>query len=367
MLKKSELFLEKRDFFIFFLTICTILSYSILIEFQNYKNLIEFDSYISNATVIKFYIKNNKQIVKFKDNRDFLFYTIISKKIKLKIAQKVKLEIWPKNLTFYKYLTTFFAYSKILSIDKNLSFRAKLNEKLAQIHKNQDIASIYQAIFLATPLPSHLQTIFSKFGVSHLFAISGFHLGILSAILFLILKFPYNFLQNRFFPYRSAKRDILIFTISILLIYTIFLDSPPSLLRAFTMLVIGTFLYDRAIKIISFQTLFLTIFLLLALFLRLFFNLGFWLSVSGVSSIFLFLIIFKNRGKSFIFFILPIWVYITMPPISIYLFDNFSIIHPLSIILTMLFSIFYPITLFLHLIGYGNSLDFVILSGLKLT
>ncbi len=173
-------------------------------------------------------------------------------------------------------------------------------------------------------------------------------------------------MQNRFFPYANANRDIFLLVGATLFIYVLFLDSPPSLIRAFGMLVIGFVLYDRGIKIVSMQTLFLTILLLLSLFPRLFFSLGFWLSSSGVFYIFLFLIYFKTLKKLWQFLLLPIWVYLLMLPFSLAIFENFSIYHPLSILWTSLFSIFYPLSIFLHIIGIGNLFDSVLLWLLEL-
>jgi len=198
-------------------------------------------------------------------------------------------------------------------------------------------------------------------------AISGFHLGVLSALLFFLLKTPYKFFQNRYFPYRSYKVDSFVIISVLLLAYLIFLDSPASLLRAFVMLVIGFILYDRAYKIISMQTLFLTLILILSFFPRLFFSLGFWLSISGVFYIFLFLIHFKHLSKIWQFILIPFWVYLMMLPISLFIFGNFSIYHPFSIILTSLFTIFYPVSIFLHLINFGDLLDDSLLWLLNLT
>ena len=221
----------------------------------------------------------------------------------------------------------------------------------------KDIANIYQALYTATPLRKELQTTFSTLGVSHLLAISGFHLGVLSALLFFFLKPTYSFFQNRYFPYRNSKFDIFSIVVIILLSYLIFLDSPPSLLRAFGMLLVGFILYDRGIKIISMQTLFVTIIFLLCFFPKLFFALGFWLSVSVVFYIFLFLIHFKHLSKLWQFILVPFWVYLLMLPFSLVIFGNFSIYHPLSIIWTSLFTLFYPLSIFLHFIGFGNLLD----------
>ncbi|MCK4736928.1 MAG: ComEC/Rec2 family competence protein, partial [Sulfurimonas sp.] len=125
----------------------------------------------------------------------------------------------------------------------------------------------------------------------------------------------------------------------------------------FGMLLVGFILYDRGIKIISMQTLFLTVLLLLVFFPKLVFALGFWLSVSGVFYIFLFLIHFKDLNKIWQFILVPFWVYMLMLPFSLAIFGNFSIYHPLSILWTTLFTLFYPLSIFLHVIGFGNLFD----------
>ncbi len=297
-LERVELF-NKKDF-LSFLTLCLfILSYSILINFQNYKNLTHFNSVIINATVLKQYTKTKEsksyQILKLKSDNNITFYTSVKKSFPNAKGKNITLEVWAGEISFYEYLTSFYAYSRVKSIDETQTLKQELNSYIASQHQNEKITNIYQALFSATPLNRDLQTTFSFLGVSHLLAISGFHLGVLSALLFFLLRTPYKFLQNRYFPYRNSKSDLFLIVIFVLFTYLLFLDSPPSLLRAFGMLLVGFILYDRGIKIVSMQTLLLTVLLLLAFFPKLFFTLGFWLSVSGVFYIFLFLIHLSER------------------------------------------------------------------------
>ena len=365
-LQKIELFRTKKEFLIFLSGCLFILFYALLIEYNNYKTLTRFDSALINAEVLKQYtkIKQTKsgktktyQVLKLESDNGFTFYTTRPKGFEDVKTKELKLEIYAGEITFYEYMTHFYAYSRVLSIDQNISLKKSLNAHISKVHTSQDVSSIYQALYTATPLNTELQEKFSYLGVSHLLAISGFHLGVLAAVLFFIFKYPYKFLQQRFFPYRSYKLDSFIFIGSVLLLYLIFLGSPPSLMRAFTMLVIGFFLYDRGYKIISMQTLLLTVIILLAFFPRLFFSIGFWLSASGVFYIFLFLIHFKHLSKFWQFILVPFWVYITMFVFSVAIFENFSVYHPLSVIWTSLFTLFYPLSIFLHLLGFGDLLD----------
>lgn len=359
-LERVELF-RFKEFLSFLVLSLFVLSYSLLIEYQNYKKLTRFDSAIVDATVLKQYEKtkgsNTYQVLKLKTDDSLLFYSGAKKSFEDVLHKRLTLEIYPKELSFYDYLTTFYAYSKVKNIHNEETLKQRLNSAVASQHEDPEIANIYQALFSATPLEHSLVKSFSNLGVSHLLAISGFHLGVLSAILFFLVKPIYNFAQERYFPYRNSKADIFIFVALVLLLYLNFLDSPASLLRAFVMLLVGFFLYDRGIKIVSMQTLLLTIILILVLFPRLFFSLGFWLSVSGVFYIFLFLIHFKHLHKVWQFILVPIFVYITMLPLSLVIFSNFSIYHPLSIVWTSLFTIFYPLSIVLHIVGLGGLLD----------
>lgn len=361
MIERVSLFNKKRDFFLFIFASAIILSVSLFIEYRNFLEFNRFDSALVEATVLKQYTKSkNKrtyQVLKLKSSEGLTFYTTAKKSLQDVKTKRLKLEIWPKDLNFQGYMTTFYANSKIEDINESLTLKNDLNAHISASHEDKNIANIYQALYTATPLERDLQSTFSNLGVSHLLAISGFHLGVLSALLYFFLRPVYSFAQNRYFPYRNSKLDIFLVVAVTLFIYMLFLDSPPSLIRAFGMLVVGFVLYDRGIKIVSTQTLFLTVLLILSFFPRLFFSLGFWLSASGVFYIFLFLIHFKHLSKIWQFTLLPLWVYILMLPFSLAIFENFSVYHPLSIIWTTLFTLFYPLSIFLHLINFGDLFD----------
>ena len=365
-IESIELLSSKRDIFTLLVLLLFLLFFSLSYQYYKYHELTKFDSQLVNAVVLKQYTKTKRtkkgklkryEVLKLRSNDGFTFYTIASKNLKNIKSRTIKIEIWTGKISFYEYMRTFFTFSKIIKIYDNNSFMSRVSNAIASQHKDKNVTAVYEALFLAQPLPRNLQQQFANLGISHLIAISGFHLGVLSFILFLLLKYPYKFLQNRYFPYRSYTKDSFIITAFILLAYMLFLSSPPSLLRSFIMLVVGFILYERGMKIISMQTLSITILLILALFPKLLFSLGFWLSVSGVFYIFLFLIYFKDSSKTKQFLLIPFWEYLFMLPYSLTIFGNFSLYHPLSILYSILFTLFYPLALFLHLFGFGNLLD----------
>ncbi|MBA1438538.1 MAG: ComEC/Rec2 family competence protein [Epsilonproteobacteria bacterium] len=374
MIERVELLQKPKEWFFLFFVFLLLLSFSLLWEYYNYKQLVKFDSALVNAKVLNQYTKTKTtpsgktkhyQILKLKADDGFTFYTLAKKDLSDIIAKQISLEIFTGkegNISFLDYLKGFFAPSKILKIDNSQNLWHLLQNAIASQHQDANITRIYEALYLAKPLPKDLLQTFSTLGISHLIAISGFHLGVLSFVLLLLLKYPYKFLQSRYFPYRSFQRDTFILIALALLLYTIFLDAQPSLLRSFVMFVIGFFLYDRGIKIISMQTLLITILVILTLFPRLVFALGFWLSVAGVFYIFLFLHHFQSKKFLWQFLMLPLFVYLMMLPYSTVIFGNFSLLHPLSTLYTTLFSLFYPLSIALHLMGMGDLLDGVLLT-----
>ncbi|MDD5373789.1 MAG: ComEC/Rec2 family competence protein [Sulfurimonas sp.] len=361
MIEKVSLFTKKRDFFLFLLTSLAIFTVSIFIEYKNYKEFVRFDSALVEATVLMQYTKTKDskthQVLKLKSDDGLTFHTTSKKSLQDVKGKKLQLEIFMGEIGFYEYLTQFYVKSKLLQIKENSAPRQKVNDFIASAHENKNIANVYQALYTNESVDKDTQNAFSNLGVSHIVAISGFHLSILSALLYFLLRPIYRFFQDRFFPYRNSKIDLFIIVVSVLFAYMLFLDSPPSLVRSFGMFVVGFVLYDRGVEVFSMQTLLVTILLLLAFFPRLSFSLGFWLSAGGVFYIFLFLIHFKNWSAFWQLMGISVLVYIFMLAVSLFIFQNFSIYHPLSIILSLLFTPFYPISILLHFIGFGDFFD----------
>ncbi|MDN5076524.1 ComEC/Rec2 family competence protein, partial [Aliarcobacter butzleri] len=116
----------------------------------------------------------------------------------------------------------------------------------------------------------------------------------LSFVIYWILYFPYSFFQNKYFPYRNRRFDILLITMAILFYYLLLTDIVPSLLRAFVLFSLGLYLLRSNIKVISYLTLFYTFLIVIALFPQYIFNIGFWFSIFAVFYIYLFIQYFKN-------------------------------------------------------------------------
>ncbi|HIP44186.1 MAG TPA: ComEC/Rec2 family competence protein [Sulfurospirillum arcachonense] len=354
-MKSVPLFLSKRETISTLLVIVVLFLSSLSYEFYKYKKITTYSLHVANAKVLNSYQKEDKdyRVLKLK-SKDLIFYTTNQKA--LGRGDKVKAIIYTKNINFYSYLKGFYTPLKSLHV-KSKAEKNSIVDFVQTQHSSLVTKEIYSALFFAMPISKELRENITKWGITHLVAISGFHLGILSAILFFLLKPIYAFFQDRYFPYRNRTADLAFIVFLLLGSYAYFIDMTPSVLRAYTMSLIGFFLFSRNVKIISFGTLFFTVSMVLILFPKLMFSIAFWFSVSGVFFIFLFLYHFSNLSKVSIFILLHFWVYVLMLPIVHFVFEVFSVYQLFSPFLSMLFILFYPLSLALHVVGLGAVMD----------
>lgn len=359
LLSKTPLFETYRQqiavyglLFLLFLT-------SVFFKYQDYQKFTQFSDYTTNAWVEKQYIKNGHWVLKMQSPEGLSFYTTSKEDLKPLEGYTVELKLFTKGVDFLSYVRGFYAHSSILSLYPAKQKRYELMQELESLHDDA-IAPLFSALFFAGPLPKPLRDRLSALGINHLLAISGFHVGVLSFVLFFIVRMIYRPIQGRYFPYRHGNRDSAAVVLTLLFFYLYFLDFTPSLTRAFAMSVFAYFLYDRGVKILSFSSLLLVISFLIALWPALLFSLGFWFSCAGVFFIFLFLHHMQGLKPWQSFLLLHLWVYAAMLPFVHYFYGSFSLHQLFSPLLTMLFILFYPLELFLHLIGQGARLDFIV-------
>ena len=174
--------------------------------------------------------------------------------------------------------------------------------------------------------------------------------------------FFYSLLQQKFFPYRQALLDVGFVAMIVLGIYLWFVDFPPSLLRSYTMVLVGWYVMILGMELVSFTFLTSILFVLVALFPSLLVSLSFWFSVAGVFYIFLLLQYTKEYNKWLISFVfIPFGIFILMLPVVHYIFGMTSLYQLFSPLLSILFVPFYPIVILLHIIGSGALFDEVLL------
>ena len=332
---------------------------SISIEYTKYQELVYEELYETNAEVLNIYEKDKYDVLKLKTN-NFVFFTSIEKNHKIVKSDLLNIGILTLNIDFIKYLKGFYTYTIYFDIlQKDKMIKDAIIKKIRSNHENKQISEIFEALFLAVPLSTQTREVFINYGISHLVALSGFHLAVLSFLIYWIFYFPYSFFHERYFPYRNKKYDLLLITLSFLFLYLLLTNIVASLLRAFVMLTLGIILLRSNIKLITFNNLLFTFLIILAVFPNYIFSLSLWFSMFGVFYIFLFIKYFKDFNSRVIQVLLfNFWIYFAMNPIVHYFFETTTYKQLYSPFMTIAFTIFYPIELFAHLFGFAQVFDY---------
>ncbi|WP_419672918.1 ComEC/Rec2 family competence protein [Aliarcobacter butzleri] len=330
---------------------------NILLEYSKYLEFIDEEVFETKVEVLNIYQKDDFDILKLKTS-NFEFFTSIPKNQEIKKFDLLNILIVSRNIDFIDYLKGF--YTKTIYFDelqKEQTFKDKIIKNIENNHQDEKIIELFNALFLAVPVSKELRDVITAYGIAHVVALSGFHLVVLSFVIYWILYFPYKLFQDRYFPYRNRKLDILLITIAILFYYLILTDIVPSLLRAFVMFCLGIYLLRSNIKILSYMTLFYTFLIVIAFYPKYIFSIGFWFSIFAVFYIYLFIQYFKNYNKWLLFIFFNIWMFLIFNPIVHYYFPQTSYEQFYSIPITIFFNFFYPAEIFAHIFGFSNYFD----------
>ena len=252
MIARPELF-RGRDFFYALLGFFLLFLLSLSYEYFSYKKFVAQENVTLTCKVLNQYDKSRFSSSYFMlklDCGEAVIYTAKGLGIGDVMEKEVSAEFSLSRLDFLGYLKGFYAKSTDFHVLESESFKSRLNASIAAQHEDKDTVTIYKALYTAAPQNIELRQKLSSLGVSHLMAISGFHLGVLSGVLFFLFGWIYRPIAGRYFPYRHANRDLFLVVAVFLFAYVWFLDFTPSLIRSFGMLVVGYFLYDRGLKII---------------------------------------------------------------------------------------------------------------------
>ncbi|MCR6572373.1 ComEC/Rec2 family competence protein [Campylobacter insulaenigrae] len=365
---KFSVFKNYREFSILFLCFLIILLLNLFYEYKHYQNFkLTKHLYLKDNIIISSHVKENTngkryQILKLK-NSDFTLYTLDYKILDLDKNKCINLRIITKNVNFKDYLSkNFFAPSYDINQTTSIKQDNFITRYFLNQHQNSKIIEFYGALFFAKSISHQLRQDINFYGIAHLIAISGYHLGLLFSFCFFIFTPIYAFFQKRYFPYRSLKFDISLLVFTLLISYTFLINFPPSYIRALCMALLGFYFYCKNINILSFNFLFLSIVLCISIFPQLIFSVGFLFSILGVFYIYLYIHHFKNYFSNLTHIILlNFWTFLAMILPVLYFFPLLSLQQFLAIPLSILFIIFYPLVLLLHIIGYGNFLDNILI------
>lgn len=363
MLEKPKLFLTLKQFWFSMLFLFLLLFIRLFFLYSEYEEFKEKPFYFTEVTVIKAYtkVKNSSSYTVLKLyssdlNLNFFTTTFLNS---TKIHQKLRMKLFPSNkMKFSEYLGTSFINSKVNEIFlEEKSSKVELLNFINHQHENKMISDFYNAIFFADPLEKNLRNQVSKLGISHLIALSGFHLAILSGLLFFLIRPLYRFFQQRYFPYRFDLLDVGFMVLVILAGYVLFVDAPASLIRSYMMILTTWILLLLGVELLTLSFLSTITLILLIIFPHFLLSLAFWFSVMGVFYIFLLLHYFSHVNKLMMTLIISFGIFLLMLPVVHMVFSMTTPLQLFSPFLSLAFSFFYPLSMGLHLLGIGELFD----------
>ena len=373
MLEKPKLFLNFKEFWWSMMFLLMLLVVRLFFLYTEYQDFIVKPFYYTEVDVLQAYEKKGiskktgepQSYIILKLHSSVLDLNFFTRTYTLEnpLVQTLRIKLFPnEKMHFFEYLGTSFMHSEIKEeYPIFLDTKSKILETITEQHDIAIMSNFYNAIFFAEPLIKSLRKQVSILGVSHLIALSGFHLAILSTLLFFLFRPFYRLAQKRYFPYRFDLIDVGFMVLLVLAWYVWFVDAPPSLLRSYMMLFIAWVLLFFGMELLSFTFLAFIVMLLLVLFPKMLLSLAFWLSVLGVFYIFLLLRYWSHANKYLMTLIISFGIFVLMLPVVHMVFPIVSSLQLFSPFLSLIFSIFYPLSMGLHLIGMGNLFDGILI------
>ena len=277
-----------------------------------------------------------------KDNKFISISNSIVAKVKARIPQQA---IFPKDFDEWRYAKSIDVQWIARANAKDVAIRTReedffsFTEKLLQSVKMrlrrlfpENTVGIATALITGdkTQIPSDVKKNFSYTGTAHILAISGFHIGLIASIIFILLGFLKNNLLKQFvfFP--------------LLLAFVIFTGFQPSSIRAAVFIFFLTLNKGFERRIYSLNILCLTVTVILLFSPQMLYSVGFQMSLIAVFGIVIlykailnfFHNFIKSKNAAIDFAIKSVSVSlaasITVSPIVAYYFGIYSIVQPIS-------------------------------------
>lgn len=360
--QKHKEFFTLTTFCLFVFAFNLLYEYLCFIDFKENKHKL-----LENALVLQSYNKTNEKgrtygILKLQ-YKNFNFYTTSKKDNNTSRYELLNLRVINSSVNFKDFLSkNFYMPSYDLNTSTNTYKQNPIITYFLKQHKDEKIKEFYGALFFALPVSLELRTDVNYYGIAHLIAISGYHIGLIFSFLFFILYPFYSFLQKRYFPYRNLRLDISVLIFIFLFCYAYLIGFVPSFIRSLVMALFAFYLLLKNIRLLNYSTLFFSILICIALFPQLLFSVGFFFSIFGVFFIFLYMNHFSKFFSNFTnVVLLNLWTFFAMIVPVLYFFPLISLQQLLCIPLSVLFVVFYPLVLCLHILNFGYILDGLLL------
>lgn len=260
-----------------------------------------------------------------------------------------------KNYLLSKNIKITFKAEKIEIIKNNKQFKYKIINKLNKKINNYKSKKYMQSLILGNNIiDEEIKESYQKNGISHLLAISGMHILILSGTLLFILN---KILKNQNISY--------IVIMLFLIIYMSITNFTPSIVRAILMFIVMTIKKQLNLKIESKMVLILIFCVFLLINPNYIYNLGFLLSFITSFYIMLFNKITKQYNtKSQKSFVISLIAFLASSPIIINNFFSLNLLSPLiNLVLAPLISdLIYPLSLISLVIKPADDILFLLIT-----
>ena len=333
LIQKLKIILNSNTFFIVLVIMIII---NILYRVNNLpKQISDSNEIIGIITSIK----NNENNVEYIIKNKYNYIINYSKENKFNLGDKIKVK---GSFDYLKENSVFNAFNyKKYCLSKNIFYSIKSNN-IVLIKKNKNIfymfktylikriSKIKKAEYLKTfilgdssDISDNIMSIYRQNGISHLFSVSGMHVGLLSSIILFLLK-------------KIKKSNVNYIFVSLFLILFLFLtDFTPSVVRAvllFLFLLINKFL---KLNISTLKIFLLVLILVLNINPYIIYNIGFQFSYTVT----FFLIVFNKIINNFNNYISKVLItsfisFISSIPIMI---NNYSSINIITILNNVIF------------------------------
>ena len=375
LITKLKIILQSNSFYLLlFLLLVIVITFNE--SFSNQRSIYDINDNEFELLIENFDFDNNKLFLEFSGKEDLIgnYYfdnieevSEYEKIIKYGVKVRVKGELKelsnntiPNTFNYKKYLSnkgTYYSISidsiEILDNEVSLLYSIKnyINDRINKI----DETGYLKAFILGDKngIDKNVYDRYQVVGITHLFALSGMHVGLLSTILFKML-----------YKLSSVKKYIIVDIF--LLLYGFLVGIPASIRRCVTFFILNSMNKILGLKLSTLKILLLTIFIIVFFDNKIIFDTGFLYSVFTVSGIVFCNKFIKSDNWFLSNFKLSIVAFLFSLPITLFIFYEFNllsilynmffipfvsvIIYPLSLI-SFIFTFFYPIfLLFLNIL-----------------
>ena len=202
--QRKSIFENAREVYIFCLACALVFALNLGFSYYKFSEFKAQNGVILQAKILQNYEKTNEKgkiyrVLKLK-TQDFSFYTTTLADFDAGANEQILIGAENKNVKFKDYLSgSFFMPSygvaELRYAASSEPLRDQIYGFIASQHESEKMTELFTALFLAAPVGKELRTDVNFYGVAHLIAISGYHLGLIFGFLYFIMRPAYSYFQ----------------------------------------------------------------------------------------------------------------------------------------------------------------------------